>query len=107
MNDKALQREIDRRATLGFSPVSVKEMDRLYRETGYRLDREDDCRSIARIISGPGAGDSYPVISTGLKHDATGLRFANSEAPRDEGFRRMMELRGRLFAVTRGAILEV
>lgn len=107
MDKTALDRELTRRAEMGLFPVSVAEMDARYRETGYRLNRSDDCKSNARIMTGPAAGDSYPVITCGLTHVATGMRYANVDAPRDAGFRRMMELRQELFAVVRGAILEV
>lgn len=103
----SLERELARRAVIGLYPVTVAQMNARFAETGYRLDRGDDCRCMARIMSGNGAGDSYPCITTGLTHIATGMRYANVDAPRDDNFRRMMELRSEIFAVTRGAILEV
>lgn len=100
-----LDRELARRAARGEFPVSVVEFERRLRAIGYRRDRSMECRSIARIVSGDGADDSYPSCGTTPVEIDTGLRFCNADAdrgPRFEAFREMRDM----FAVSRGYILE-
>lgn len=106
---KALQEELDHRATQGQSPRTIKEIDAALRALGYRLDRRMDCRSMSRYMTGERAGKAYPCITTGIAHVESGLSFANADAPRDDNFRALQDMRlsGEWFAVTRGAILEL
>ncbi len=100
-----LDRELARRAARGELPVSVAEFERRLRTVGYRRDRSTECRSVARIVSGDGSGDSYPTCDTTPVEIATGLRFCNVDAGRGANFEALKALRS-MFAVSRGAILE-
>jgi hypothetical protein len=102
-----LQREIAARIEAGGRMLSVKEMDAEFRTLGYRLDRNGDCRSMARYMTGERAGESYPCISTWIVEADTGRKWCNADARRDANFEAVQRLRMEVFAVTRGAILEV
>ena len=102
-----LQREIEGRLSSGCRMLSVKAMDSEFRALGYRLDRDGDCRSMARHMTGDRAGESYPCISTWIVEVDTGLKWSNAEARRDANFDAVQRLRMEIFSVTRGAILEV
>ena len=102
-----LQAEIADRLAHGGRLVSVAEMDRLYREIGYRLDRSMDCRSPARIMTGPRAGESYPCCSTDAVDLDTGKSFAQFDGNRGAKYQAFKALRGTVFAISRGALLEV
>lgn len=102
-----LAAEIAYRDSLGMERLTVSEFCERFAALGYRVNRADDCRSNARYMTGPRAGESYPACSTGLNEIDTGLRAWNRDARRDERFQAMQELRCKIYAVTRGAILEV
>lgn len=102
-----LDSEIEYRRAIGCAVVSVAEMERRFLALGYRLDRRMDCRSVARHMTGPHAGQSYPCVSTGVVEVDTRLSAWNVSARRDANFRAMQQLRQDVCAVTRGAILEV
>lgn len=105
---RALEAELQRRAARGWNPISVAEFRRRFAALGYTVDRDDDCRSMARYMTGESAGESYPACSTGLREADTGLSAFNVDARRDSAFKAMQELRGEIYAVTRdGFILEV
>lgn len=106
MHDQ-LQAEIDWRLANGCKMVSVRELGEAFKALGYRLNRSMDCQSMARYVSGPRAGATHPVITTDATEIATGKSYAHYQGARDANFRKMMELRQTLFAVTRGCILEV
>jgi len=106
MEDR-LKREIDDRLANGSRQVTVAQMGREFLALGYKLDRAMDCRCNARYMTGPRAGESYPCITTSVREISTGLRFAHCQAGRGDNFKAMQKLRGEIFAVTRGAILEV
>ena len=103
----SLENELARRAAQGLYPVTVKAMAARLAALGYRFDRTMDCRHVARYMTGPHAGESYPCISTSAREADTGLGFANADARRDDNFRALQDMRSELFAVTRGAILEI
>jgi hypothetical protein len=107
--DKLLAAELDHRASLGQHPVSLASIESTLRGLGYRLDRRLDCRNLARWMSGPRAGASYPALNTGIVEIDTGLSFANVEARRDAAFKLLQALRrtGECFAVVGGHILEI
>lgn len=102
-----LEDEIKRRLARGWRLLSVREFSAEFKRLGYKLDRSMDCRSVARWISGPDAGTSYPCCSTDATEIATGKSYAHYQGTRDANFRRMMQLRSEIFAVSRGAILEI
>ena len=86
--------------------MTVAGMDHRFRELGYTLDRSEDCRCMAKYMTGPYAGYSHPCISCGVKEVDTGRSAFHFESRRDANFRSMQRLRQEVFAVTRGAILE-
>jgi hypothetical protein len=103
-----LAKEIAYRESIGCERLSVAEFGRRFAALGYRIDRTMDCRSSARYVTGPRAGESYPACDTGINEADTGLRAWNYAARRDAAFQAMQELRQQVFAVTRdGFILEV
>lgn len=104
---ESLKGEIANRLSSGARHVSVAQMGKEFLALGYRLDRSMDCRSVARIMTGPRAGETYPCCSTSLTEISSGLGYAHYQAGRGANFRRMMELRNEIFAVSHGAILEV
>lgn len=96
--------EIANRIADGYESLSVAQFASRFQALGYTLDRDLDCRSIARYIH---SGRTYPCCTTGLKETDTGMSAFHFQARRDSSFRAMMELRNQIFAVSRGAILEV
>lgn len=102
----ALEIEIADRIEHGAELVTVAEMERRFRAIGYRLDRPMDCRSMARIMTGPRAGQSYPCCTTSAVELSTGAGFANTRADR-KNLPALQKLRHEIFAISRGAILEV
>jgi hypothetical protein len=104
-----LERELEARAADGLYPSTIKHISSVLALIGYKLDRSDDCRHTARYMTGPRAGESYPCITTGLTEIDTGARYAHFASRRDANFERLQELRraGTLFAVVRGAILDL
>ncbi|HRA49109.1 MAG TPA: hypothetical protein PK819_13645, partial [Thermomicrobiales bacterium] len=59
-----LQDELKYRASIGQTPVTLATIEAALMELGYQLDRMLDCRGLARWMSGPRAGKSYPVLTT-------------------------------------------
>ena len=103
-----LEREVSWRESIGQERVSVAEFSRRYAALGYRIDRRDDCKSLARYMTGERAGESYPACDTGINESDTGLRAWNFAARRDAHFAAMQALRDQIFSVTRdGYILEL
>lgn len=103
----ALQDEITRRDADGCERLSVAALAARFAALGYTLDRSMDCRGLARYMSGPHAGAAYMCCTTGLKETDSGLSAFNVDARRDDNFREMQNLRQQIYAVSRGAILEV
>ena len=105
----SLEIELAERAKRGFQPVTIKVMNATLNTLGYELNRERDCYSTNRWMTGPRAGQSYPAINTGVREVDTKLEFCHVDARRDENFKTLQEWRGddRLFAVVRGCILEI
>lgn len=88
-------------------PVTLRDIQLRLEKLGYRLDRGDDCRGRGRWMTGRLSGHSYPTINTGLHHIASGLRFANVNAPRDANFVALQELRRNVFVISRGGIIHL
>lgn len=99
--------ELAARALEGWSPLTVVQIEERLAGLGYRLDRQMDCRCLARTMTGPRAGTSYPCITTSVRERDTGLSAFNADARRDDNFRRFQTMRDELFAVVNGAILEI
>ena len=100
----ALAAEIEHLLAHGYEHLSVAAFAARFEALGYALDGSMDCRSSARYLE---SGRSYPCCTTGLKEIDSGMSAFHFQARRDAKFREMQELRGKIFAVTRGAILEV
>jgi hypothetical protein len=96
--------EIAFRKTLGCEELTAVQFAARFAALGYSLDRTMDCRAPAKYLA---IGRIYPSCTTGLKEADTGLSAFNYAARRDASFKAMQELRGNIFAVSRGAILEV
>lgn len=106
MLKRLLDAELSYRKEQGQAPVSVAEFTARFAALGYQLDRSMDCRALARYMTGERAGTAYPCCSTGVIEADTKLSAFNCDARRDERFRAMQELRGSIYAVSRGYILE-
>lgn len=107
--NRDLANELAARAAEGWHPVALGEIQRQLRDLGYVLDRRLDCRSTARIMTGPRAGKTYPSLSTGIKESDTGRSAFHFEARRDANFRALQELRFEvgLYAIVNGAIMDL
>ena len=105
----ALANELTARAADSWHPVTLSEIKRQLRDLGYALDRTLDCRSTARIMTGPRAGKTYPTLSTGIKEADTGRSAFHVEARRDANFEALQKLRFSvgLYAVVNGVILDI
>ena len=108
-NTKSLQEELKFRETLGLKPMTRAELATRLKSLGYKMERGSDHAYVARYMSGPAAGRTYPAISTYVIEVDTGKGFANVEARRDKNFEELQRLRreGSLFAVVRGSLLEI
>jgi hypothetical protein len=102
--NRALVREIAERRAHGATLLTVPQFAARFAALGYTLDRDLDCRSTARYLDD---NRTYPCCTTGLKESDTGMSAFHFQARRDSRFREMMELRSDIFAISRGAILEV
>ena len=102
--NKALAVEIAERRAHGATLLTVPQFAARFAALGYTLDRDLDCRSTARYLAD---NRTYPCCNTGLKEADSGLSAWNVNARRDSRFEQMQELRGQIFAISRGAILEV
>ena len=98
-----LQTEIDYRLGLGCEMISVPQFVSRFAALGYRVNRSMDCRSTARYLDN---GRTYPACSTGMDEADTGRSAYHFESRRDSKFEAMQALRGQVFAISRGAILE-
>jgi hypothetical protein len=89
----------------GCQQLSVKQFAAQFAKLGYTLDRSMDCRALARHLDN---GRQYPCCTTGLSETDTGISAWHfKDARRDANFTAMQALRGKIFAVSRNAILEV
>ncbi|MDF0545248.1 hypothetical protein PX699_23110 [Sphingobium sp. H39-3-25] len=107
--NSALTNELAARAAEGWHPVTLSQIKQQLRDLGYALDRTLDCRSSARIMTGPRAGQTYPSLSTGIKEADTGRSAFHVDARRDTRFRTLQNLRFEvgLYTVLNGAILDL
>ena len=100
----ALETEIAHLLAHGCEHLTVKQFAARFAALGYTLDRSLDCRAPSRYLE---SGRSYPCCTTGLKETDTGMSAFHFQARRDDNFRAMQKLRRQIFAVSRGAIMEV
>ena len=103
----ATQIEVSRRTQAGARCLALEQFKAEYARLGYRFDRSCDCASQARYMSGPHAGASYPALSLYPVEADTGRSAWNVESRRDANFKALQALRGEVFAVSRGRIVEV
>ena len=104
----ALEAEIAYRIAHGARQLSVAQFTAEFAALGYVLDRSMDCRSMARYMAPDSeSGRAYPCCTTSANEADSGLSAFNVGARRDSNFRKFQQLRGDIFAVSRGAILEV
>ncbi len=105
---ESLKAEIRRRQARGMRPRTMKRIIEDLRTLGYRLGK-DSCRSIARWMTGPDAGNTYPCDSREVFEIGTGLSAFHTAAKRDSNFKRLQEIRlsGEWYAVIRGYIVEI
>lgn len=87
--------------------LSVAQLDAELARLGYRRDRSTRCACIARWMSGPRAGKSWPCVTFGVVEADTGLSAFNVNARRDDQFKALQQLRQYAYSVSRGAIIEV
>lgn len=99
--EKSLQAELARREARGFKPTTISRIKRELGLLGFRIDRTRDARGWTRIMTGDGAGEGYPNITTGIKEIDTGRSVFHYESRRDDNFQRLQEIRRNteLFAV--------
>ena len=103
-----LQDEIDRRVRDGQTRCTIHTLEKRYIALGYRFDRSCDCRSNARYMSGPYAGESYPCLALYPVQVDNDMSAFNVDARRDTNFTAMQTLRNTHFAVcAKGAIAGV
>ena len=107
MSRKELDNEIACRRSEGIEQLNMQAFCNRYAELGYTFDRSMDCTSLAQWMSGPRAGEHYPVRSLYPIQADNGISAWNTEARRDARFQAMQKLRGEIFAVQAGRIIEV
>lgn len=104
----ALENEVAARALdSDMRQLSIAQLDTELARLGYRRDRSMHCASIARWMTGPRAGKSYPCVTFGVVEADTGLSAFNVNARRDDQFKALQQLRQYAYSVSRGAIIEV
>ena len=100
-----LETEIAHRIAHGAEHLTVKQFAARFAALGYTLDRTLDCRAPSRYLE---TGRSYPCCTTSVKETDTGVSaWHYLDARRDDNFKAMQALRSQIFAVSRGAVLEV
>lgn len=103
-----IQREVRTRLAYGCELLTLAEIIRRVDALGYRLDRSMDCACVARTMTGPDAGTSYPTITACPREKDTGLSFANCDARRDANYKALQAMRlGGVFAIVRGHIFDI
>ena len=99
-----LEVEIAYRLSIGCEQLSVKALTNGFKALGYTLDRSMDARCNARYLD---SGRTYPCCTTGIRETDTGRSAFHFESRRDSNYQAMQDLRGKIFSISRGAILEV
>lgn len=104
-----LESELARRAAEGSKPTTMAEIHRRLEDLGYRIDRSGTCRFNCKILSGPGAGDTYPAFTVYIREIDTGMCAFHVDARRDENFKALQKMRfeERPFAIVRGHLLNL
>lgn len=79
--------------SFGYKPTSKAEVLDTLSRLGYKLNRTDDCSGVARIMTGPNAGQTYTATSLMAVEADTGLNFCNVNARKDANFQELQRLR--------------
>jgi len=94
-----------------FNPMLVKDINKALKSLGYKLDRGEDCKCIARAYPFNDEEEySYLCCTTGIKEIDSGMSAFHYQAKRDDNFKQLqaMRLSGEYFAVLKnGYILEI
>lgn len=98
--------EVAYRQSIGMRKITLKQFEAEIRRIGYRFDRRMDCRGSSRYMTGPRTGTSHPYLSLKPVQVSDGMSWCSVYARRDDGFKRLKELRDSVFAVVHGAIAE-
>ena len=105
-----LQEEVDARrmqSDLWTELTMIELVERLAR-LGYKLDRNSDCRHVARWMTGPRAGQGYPSVGMRVVQADDGISFSHVDARRDTCFDELQRtLRGCVYVVGKTAIYEI
>ncbi len=99
--------EATRRVAYGARQVSATQFKAEFAALGYRFDATMACKSLARHMTGPYAGETYPANSWHPVQADDGLSAWNVNARRDDNFKALQKLRNDIFAVHAGYIIEV
>lgn len=102
----ALENEVAYRLKIGMVKVTLMELEAKIRALGYRFNRDMDCKSLARYISGERAGQSYPSHALKPVQVDNGMSWAHIDSRRDANFDALKLLRDSHFAVSGGHICE-
>lgn len=102
----ALENEVAYRLKLGMVKVTLKELEAKIRALGYRFNRDMDCKSLSRYMSGERAGQSYPCHALKPVQIDNGMSWAHVDARRDANFDALKVLRDSHFAVSGRHICE-
>lgn len=99
--------EATRRIASGARQLSVAQFKAEFAALGYRFDAGMACKSLARYMTGPRAGETYPANSWHPVQADNGLSAWNVDARRDDNFKALQKLRNEIFVVHAGYIIEV
>ncbi|MBQ0600921.1 hypothetical protein J7S78_14070 [Klebsiella oxytoca] len=103
---EAVHREIERSLNAGMSQVTIKKLTEILKDIGYRFDRSMDTCSQAQIITGDGAGDTYPTLVLYPIQD-DGVSAFHYQARRDANYQKLKKIRNNLFAVFNNRIVVI
>ncbi|MEQ0217757.1 hypothetical protein ABLV18_27295 [Klebsiella sp. CN_Kp114] len=104
---EAVQREIERSLKAGMSQVTIKKLTAILKGIGYRFDRSMDTCSQAQIMTGEGAGDTYPTCVLYPIQDDDGVSAFHYQARRDANYQKLKEIRNNMFAVFNNRIVVI
>jgi hypothetical protein len=101
------QTEAANRVASGARQLTVNQFKAEFAALGYRFDADMACKSLARYMTGPYAGETYPANSWYPVQADDGLSAWNVNARRDDNFKALQKLRNEVFAVYAGYVIEV
>lgn len=101
------QTEALHRVKSGTRQLSLAQFKAEFAALGYRFDASMACKSVARYVTGPRAGETYPANSWYPVQSDDGLSAWNVDARRDDKFKALQKLRNDVFAVHAGYVIEV